>query len=649
MKLSGGVFFIIEFLLVFLPLWAQEEDSALELEAVTVTGTRTEKRLADSPVVTEVITAEEIENSNADTLMDILDDYGLMYTSGPMGDYIRLQGMGEGRVLYLIDGRRVTGRVAQRLNGETLPLGNVERIEIVRGPQSALYGSDGIGGVINIITKKPDGDVSLSVSLTNRFLLAYDDPDTSYKAKPLNDFNPVREQTAVVKAGFPIAALRNSLTLEGSRGDYYYAEQKSKSILPEYQRGKAGFDSAFSPGDVSEVRFGGSVMLMRSDEQANNVKDITRRDYVRADGYIETDFTPWESGSLTLRLYDNYYQRDKDTYSGPLDTWYKGNNHENENLVAAEALGVYDGVEDFIFTLGLEGAYNSMDKYDLHTDDGHAAEVNKQAVFFQAENFAEDIYSLIGGLRLERNSLFGLAAAPKLSAMYHLSKEFRVLGGAGLGYRAPDFTDLYMDMNETVVSEHPTVLGNEDLKPEYALGFNAALEYSAESRFAQINFYYTELSNEIAYEDTGLKTASGAAVWKNGNVSRSFRTGLDSEGKISFFEYGFVSAGYGYLFAYDRSEQEKLHVQPAHTAKMKAGADFKSTGIHTYLQGRWFSPLEPTGPDYENSRFILDFYFSAAIGEYIKARFSVDNITGETDPLGPTTAQTFSVGIQYSF
>jgi outer membrane receptor protein involved in Fe transport len=124
---------------------------------ITVTGTRTEKRLADSPVATEIITAEEIQNSSAATLSEALDDYGLMASSNPMGDAIQLQGMGESRVLFLVDGRRVTGRIAGRINGSTLPLGNVERIEIVRGPQSSLYGSDGIGGVVNIITKKPGG------------------------------------------------------------------------------------------------------------------------------------------------------------------------------------------------------------------------------------------------------------------------------------------------------------------------------------------------------------------------------------------------------------------------------------------------------------------------------------------------------------
>jgi outer membrane receptor for ferrienterochelin and colicins len=207
--------------LVFLPVFGEENpsgdapgvesddidwDSAGVFYAgeITVTGTRTEKRLADSPVATEIISAEEIENSSADTLSDVLDDYGLMYSSNAMGDYIQLQGLGESRVLYLIDGRRVTGRVAGRINGDTLPLDNIERIEIVRGPQSALYGSDGIGGVVNIITKKPKDTFSLSAGISNSFILAYDDPTTDKTPKPFDDVDPFREQKISAAVGLPI-------------------------------------------------------------------------------------------------------------------------------------------------------------------------------------------------------------------------------------------------------------------------------------------------------------------------------------------------------------------------------------------------------------------------------------------------------------
>jgi outer membrane receptor for ferrienterochelin and colicins len=281
-----------------------------------------------------------------------------------------------------------------------------------------------------------------------------------------------------------------------------------------------------------------------------------------------------------------------------------------------------------------------MDKYNLHND-GTFAAVDKEALYVQAEYFKEDAWSLIAGLRGERNSQFGLGGAPKLSAMFHLPGGFRILSGAGLGYRAPSFSDLYLIMDETIVAGHPTVRGNEDLIPEYALGFNLALEYAKDSRyFAQINAYYTELWNEI------VEQLVAAQTYQYGNVARSFRTGFDTEGRLTLFKSIFVSAGYSYLYSYDRTEAEEIHVQPAHTAKMKLGWDHQNTGINTYLQGRFFSPLYPDNDSYD-PRFILDFYFSITIAKHFKVHASVDNITGLIDPLGPTVGQAFTVGFKY--
>jgi outer membrane receptor for ferrienterochelin and colicins len=327
-----------------------------------------------------------------------------------------------------------------------------------------------------------------------------------------------------------------------------------------------------------------------------------------------------------------------------LKEWFTGDNHEYENLVSLEAVGVYDGIDNFIFTAGAEGAYNSIDKYNLHNN-GTFAAVDKEALYFQAEYFREDRYSFVAGLRGERNSQFGLGGAPKLSAMFHLPGGFRVLSGAGLGYRAPSFSDLYITMDDTVVAGHPRVLGNEDLDPEYALGFNLGLEYSkTDLCFAQINAYYTELFDEILYRDMGL--ISGTRTYRNDNIARSLRAGFDSEGRLTLFDNAFVSAGYSYLYAYDRSEEEELHAQPAHTAKLKLGLDHKKSGIYTYLQGRFFSPLDPADDSYD-PRFILDFYFAFSFAKHFKIYGSVDNLTGLIDPLGPAVGQTFSLGLKY--
>jgi outer membrane receptor for ferrienterochelin and colicins len=621
---------------------AWEDSDIFYAGEITVTGTRTEKRLADSPVATEIITAEEIENSSAATLSEVLDDYGLMYSSNAMGDYIQLQGLGESRVLYLVDGRRVPGRVAGRLNGETLPLDNVERVEIVRGPQSSLYGSDGIGGVVNIITKKPGDKFSLSAGISNSFILAYDDPGTSKHPGPLDNVDPLREQQLSLSLGFPLGSARNTLSLQGARSGLYLDEGERSSILPGSLRGQASLDTAISPTASSDLRLGGGFMLLQSDQQTNPAGSLARSDYLRANGFVGFDTVPFENASLTLRLYDNYYQRDRSAYTAGTDEWAGTGQFENENFAALEASGMYGGIPRWIFSTGLEVSYNSMDKFNLTEEvDG----IDREAVFVQAERYRENAYSVLAGFRVERNSRYGFSAAPKISAMRHLPAGFRVLGSLGVGYRAPNLNDLYLLKDDP---PHPLIQGNPDLRPEYAANLSIGLEYAHNRGSATVNGYYTELFEEIAYLDTG-EVVNGMAKYDTGNISRSLRAGFDTEGKLSFLNHGYASAGYSYLYAYNRSEGTELSLQPVHTAKFKLGLDNKAWGIHAWTGGRVFSAVR-TIQSSSGPRLVLDAYLALLFGSHFKVYASADNLLGTIDIFfGPAVPQAFSLGLNYTY
>jgi outer membrane receptor for ferrienterochelin and colicins len=625
---------------------------------ITVTGTRTEKRLADSPVATEIITAEEIENSSAATLSEVLDDYGLMYSANAMGDYIQLQGLGESRVLYLIDGRRVPGRVAGRLNGDTLPLDNVERIEIVRGPQSALYGSDGIGGVVNIITKKPKDAFSLTAGISNGFILAYDDPGTVKKPGPLDNVNPFREQTLSANLGFPIGMTRNHVSLQAGRAGLYLDEGRRTSILPQYLRGQASLDTALNPTALSELRLGGSFMALQSDQQETPAGSLSRSGYIRAEGFADFGFSPRPDLALSFRLYDNYYQRDRSAYSAIRDEWTNTDQFENENLLSLEAAGTWGGFPQWLLSSGFEVSYNSMSKFNL-TEKING--VDREALFFQAERFRENGYSVLAGFRVERNSQYGFSAAPKVSAMYHVPKRgggpsgFRALGSAGVGYRAPNFNDLYLVKDDP---PHPLILGNPELRPEYAVNLSGGLEYAHARGSATVNGYYTELFDEIAYINTG-RVERGMVVYNTGNISRSLRAGMDTEGKISFLKYGYASAGYSYVFAWDRTAGAELHPQPAHTVKFRLGLDTGKTGtpeappkkvtFTAWAGGRFFSAVQ-TIQSSGNKRVVLDAYTAVRFGPHVKLYLSADNVLGTIDPFfGPSTPQTFSLGLNYTY
>src|SRR5690606_21819321 len=125
------------------------------LDALVVTASRRLERLADTPVTTELITRRDIEEARVSDLSTLLTQrLGIQLEGGhPAGEGVMLQGLGSERVLILLDGQPVVGRISGTIDISRLPTSMVERVEVVKGSQSSLYGSDAMGGVVNVITR----------------------------------------------------------------------------------------------------------------------------------------------------------------------------------------------------------------------------------------------------------------------------------------------------------------------------------------------------------------------------------------------------------------------------------------------------------------------------------------------------------------
>jgi outer membrane receptor for ferrienterochelin and colicins len=193
---------------------------------------------------------------------------------------------------------------------------------------------------------------------------------------------------------------------------------------------------------------------------------------------------------------------------------------------------------------------------------------------------------------------------------------------------------------------------------------SGGLEYAQERGSATVNGYYTELFDEIAYIDTGLVERE-MTVYDTGNISRSLRIGIDTEGKVSFLTYGYASAGYSYVFAWDRSAGEELRPQPAHTVKFRLGLDTakgaasgdgasspgtatKKITLAAWAGGRLFSAIKTTQNSGE-ARLVLDAYVAASFVPHFKVYLSVDNLLGTIDRFfGPAAPQIFSLGLNYT-
>jgi hypothetical protein len=145
-------------------------------------------------------------------------------------------------------------------------------------------------------------------------------------------------------------------------------------------------------------------------------------------------------------------------------------------------------------------------------------------------------------------------------------------------------------------------------------------------------------------------------VYDTGNISRSLRTGFDTEGKLSFLKYGYASAGYSYLYAYDRAAGTELHPQPQHTVKFRLGLDTKKVTdtpkkvtVTAWAGGRFFSAVE-TIQNSGDTRLVLDAYTAVFFGNHFKVYASADNVLGTIDIFfGPAVPQTFSLGINYTY
>ena len=125
------------------------------MSQVVVTGTRNEVRLKDSPVRVEVIGKDRISTTAMSDLGELLKEQSGILITGSVRNGIQMNGFGPDYTLILIDGQPVIGRIAGVIDLSRISVGNVERVEVVKGPMSSMYGSDALAGVVNIITKRP--------------------------------------------------------------------------------------------------------------------------------------------------------------------------------------------------------------------------------------------------------------------------------------------------------------------------------------------------------------------------------------------------------------------------------------------------------------------------------------------------------------
>lgn len=487
-------------------VYAQDEKQ-YTLPGVVVTGTGTQHLLKDVPVQTEVISRKMLDNYSGKSLEEILGGLtaSFAFNEGDMGSQLQLNGLGNNYVLILVDGKRLHGD-----NGGENDLGlidphNVERIEIVKGAQSALYGSDAIAGVINIITKKHT-ESGVYLENTSRYG-SYNDIRqhngvsvkygkwTSYTNFQLQHTDGWQNTADEYTEGTIVHDSKNKTVNKYTNWQVSerlsYDFSKNLSLYAEgWVYGKRIYrptDGHYPSCDVHTY----DLMYRNASASTGGQWKINKTDYLTFD--VDWNRHAYYYKYTATTLEDGYDPNGKFTNYFPYFAGQK-NLQSDQQRTLATVKGVFYLPAQNILNVGGEFRYDYLNA-PMRVVDGKASD-------WTGSIYAQDEFNLLkwlnitGGIRLNQNGAFGFKATPKLSTMISMG-DFRIRLGWSQGFKTPTPKELHYRYLRQMGSKTYYYMGNEELDAQTSNYWSAGAEYR-DNRFTfSVTGYLNKLENMI--------------------------------------------------------------------------------------------------------------------------------------------------------
>ncbi len=451
------------------------------LNDVVVTGTRTPKFLKDTPIQTRVINAKDIAKLDATNVQDLLQQElpGVEFSYAMnQQTHLNFSGFGGQGVLFLVDGERLAGETMDDVDFTRLNMDNVERIEIVKGAASALYGSNATGGVINIITKRNKQPWTLNVNAR---------------------YAKHNEQRYGASLGLSNKHWNNLLSANINRIDNYNVQSASnpvtRIISTIYGDKTMHFKDQLVWSPNQNFNLTGRVgyffrETVRSVDQPERYRDFT--------GGLRMNWKLTTQDELQLSYaFDQYdksdYQRithlDIRDYSNVQNTLRLLHNH-SFNRGDVLTLGA-DWMHDYLFNTNLNGETREQDCWD---------------VFAQYDWRINNQWEVVSALRYDYFS-DGKEShlTPKLNICHKPLHNLSLRAGYGMGFRAPTLKEKYYDFDMAGIW---IVEGNANLKSETSHNFNLSAEYTRSRYNFTASVYYNKVKNKLATSAPYFKSAT---------------------------------------------------------------------------------------------------------------------------------------------
>jgi outer membrane receptor for ferrienterochelin and colicins len=508
---------------------------AVSLGELVVTASRRLQQLKDVPVATEVVGREEITRSGAADLSAVLvERTGIGAEGGhPVGAGVMLQGLGAERVLVLIDGQPFIGRISGGLDLSRIPTSMIERVEVVKGPQSTLYGSEAMGGVVNVITRAPAHDA---------------------------------REGALVVTGGSHDRLDIAGNVIGGNGTAAYAVDAGRRTI-ELVPGHAGDAGTFA------TRWDGSARVQWQ---------VAPSLALHAGGMVLDESQRWKTGVL-------YHFADNVQWGGRAGATYSSGAHrftptvyatefrhlarrstleqpvagsaetEVQRLVEAELLYNH-AAERLAIDAGIEARRES-----IHSDRVEGADRMLHTVepFTQA-TWSGDWWSVVPGVRMSWSEQWGVHFTPRVAALVRPAERLALRASVGQGFRAPSFKELYMEFLNSGAGAGYRVRGNPGLEPETSTNVSGSAEWTGERIYSRVQLFYNRFDNFIEAREVADDGDLTLYVYGNVDDGETYGAELDVGATWGGLR---AEAGYGWLTARDRATGERLLGRPEHSAR----------------------------------------------------------------------------------
>lgn len=638
--ISFLIFWILVTLFSFQGIYPESKADSIEDKAniITVTGTRRKNLLKDSTVTTEVITRKDIDDMGARDLSQTLGNVpGIEVKpaqSGERGQTVRLQGLSAQNVLILVDGQRTTGRFSGSIDLTRFKAEDIERIEIVKGASSAIYGSDAIAGVINIITKEAQDPLyaefrSLGGTGSERYFGPYmeyrnyasvgaksDKLSTlftvgwhkgeGYDLTPDATIGPRNGRYASLAPGY------NPYTFDTPLANQYILATRFPMYTPplESTSGSAFNDMNLSNKTVyrptDNLILTGQFYYRHLDQSAVDASPprtiFDRRN--KTHDFMGAFNVDWiASQKINLNLNANY-SRFQDLFvtdqrkADDLDSQQRTDNAVTEFRTRVD----YKISENHITSVGAENLQDQISSAriapdcrrtypNLCYDDFNPLLTKGQSINGNAYRFRNAFYiqdewrvsdkpriQIVPGIRYDHDSIYGGEWLPKLAIRYDVTDQFRIRAANGLGYRAPSFQDLYFNFLNPGVGYR--VVGNSDLKPELSRSYNFGWEWDITKRiWYSSNLFHNNVDNLIGYRTNPVRDSSGLMVYQTSNYQKAMTQGIESSISVRMTDIVTTGVGYTYTDSKDELTNLPLEGRGRHRWNLNVRVEEKTSGL----------------------------------------------------------------------